>query len=345
MHCRCSGYSHPPLPVFCVRSSRAFWWCIRKIYGKKTKPQQTKTPFSWSSRGAACTGRAAPATTSRLASSTRMHIGPWSYCKQRHFSRLMEAPRNGSAGSTLARGLAACRPAHQATREVDLTTMRHASIDSNYTVPQSRRFRFAWVGPALLCSMSAPSVHAQEMEPRAYSAVPVGTNFAVFDYARSSGNVSFDLSLPITNVQAHINIFSLGYSHSFGVAGHTVSVAVSMPYANANVNGDVKGIDQQQYRSGLGDVHFRIAANLLGDPALSLEEFMRRAPSTIFGFSLSVVAPTGQYVPTPLINIGANRWSFKPEIGLSQPFGNWFMDSAACVCLFTDNADFSLRHP
>ncbi|WP_408364313.1 transporter [Paraburkholderia sediminicola] len=227
---------------------------------------------------------------------------------------------------------------------MDLTTMRHASIDSNHTVPQSRRFRFAWVGPALLCSMSAPSVHAQEMEPRAYSAVPVGTNFAVFDYARSSGNVSFDPSLPITNVQAHINIFSLGYSHSFGVAGHTVSVAVSMPYANANVNGDVKGIDQQQYRSGLGDVHFRIAANLLGDPALSLEEFMRRAPSTILGISLSVVAPTGQYVPTRLINIGANRWSFKPEIGLSQPFGNWFMDAAAGVWLFTDNDDFFRGH-
>ncbi|MCX4174700.1 MULTISPECIES: hypothetical protein [Paraburkholderia] len=129
--------------------------------------------------------------------------------------------------------------------------------------------------------MSALSIHAQEMEPRAYSAVPVATNFAVSDYARSSGDVSFDPSLPITNVQAHINIFSLGYSHSFGVAGRTVSTAVSVPYANANANGDVKGVFQQQYRSGLGDVHFKIAANLLGDPALSPEEFVRRAPSTI----------------------------------------------------------------
>ncbi|CAE6841437.1 hypothetical protein R75461_07041 [Paraburkholderia nemoris] len=222
--------------------------------------------------------------------------------------------------------------------------MPHASNDSNRTVPQLRCFRFAWLGPALLCSMSAPSIYAQEMEPRAYSAVPVGTNFAVFDYARSSGDVSFDPSLPITNVQAHINIFSLGYSHSFGVAGHIVSTAVSVPYANANVSGDVKGVFQQQYRSGPGDVHFRIAANLLGDPALSPEEFVRRAPSTILGISLSVVAPTGQYVPARLINIGANRWAFKPEIGLSQPFGNWFMDAAAGVWLFTDNDAFFGGH-
>jgi hypothetical protein len=222
--------------------------------------------------------------------------------------------------------------------------MPHASIYSNRTVAQSRCFRHAWLGAALLYSMSAPPAHAQEMEPHAYSASPVGTNFAVFDYARSSGDVSFDPSLPITNVQARINIFTLGYSHSFEVSGHTASIAVSVPYANANVNGDVRGIYQQQYRSGLGDVHFRIAANLLGDPPLSPEEFARRTPGTILGVSLSAVAPTGQYVPARLINIGANRWSFKPEIGLSQPFGNWFMDAAAGVWLFTDNDDFFGGH-
>ncbi|MFM0337082.1 transporter [Paraburkholderia fungorum] len=218
------------------------------------------------------------------------------------------------------------------------------SIDSNRTASQSQRLRRAWLGAALLVSASIPSVHAQEMEPRAYSAVPVGTNFVVFDYARSSGDVSFDPSLPITNVQAHINVFTLGYSHSFAVAGKTVSVALSAPYANANVSGDVRGIYQQQYRSGLGDMHFRIAANLLGDPALSPAEFVRRVPSTVLGVSLVVVAPTGQYTPARLINIGANRWSFKPEIGLSQPFGNWFMDAAAGVWLFTDNDDFFGGH-
>ena len=87
-------------------------------------------------------------------------------------------------------------------------------------------------------------------------------------------------------------------------------------------------------------MRFRVAANLLGDPALTPEEFARRNPSTILGVSLSVVAPTGQYVPSRLINIGSNRWSFKPEIGLSQPFGNWFVEGAVGVWLFTNNADF-----
>ncbi|MGF7001105.1 MULTISPECIES: transporter [Paraburkholderia] len=227
--------------------------------------------------------------------------------------------------------------------------MPKPSIDSNHTVTSgckaeirsatraARRFRPVRVGVALLWSALAS---AQEMEPRAYSAAPVGTNFVVFDYARSSGGFSVDPSLPIANVQAKINTYAFGYSHSFGVAGHTASVAVSVPYASANVTGDVEGRPEHAYRSGLGDVRFRVALNLLGDPALTPEEFARRKPSTVLGVSVSVVAPTGQYVPSRLINVGSNRWSFKPEIGLSQPIGNWFVEGAAGAWFFTDNNDF-----
>ena len=44
------------------------------------------------------------------------------------------------------------------------------------------------------------------------------------------------------------------------------------------------------------------------------------------------------------INIGANRWAFKPELGVSQPFGNWFLcEASAGVWLFTDNDNFQGR--
>lgn len=101
------------------------------------------------------------------------------------------------------------------------------------------RFQSWWAGIALVWSIVAS---AQEMEPRSYSAVPVGTNFAVAGYARSTGDVSLDPSLPITDLQARINTYSLGYSHSFGVAGHLASIAVLLPYANANLTGNVAGV-------------------------------------------------------------------------------------------------------
>src|SRR5260370_38926971 len=115
-----------------------------------------------------------------------------------------------------------------------MMTMPRASIDSNRADgsgcapdinPASqavRRFRHASAGAALIWSALTS---AQEMEPHSYSAVPVGTNFVGLRYARSSGDVSFDPSLPVTNGQATINTYALGYSHGFGVAGHTASLA------------------------------------------------------------------------------------------------------------------------
>jgi hypothetical protein len=200
--------------------------------------------------------------------------------------------------------------------------------------------RLRQAGASIIAVFWSGFAAAQEMEPRSYSAVPVGTNFIVANYSRSSGDVLFDPSLPITNLQAKINTYSLGYSHSFGLLGHVASIAFSESYANANLTGNVEGAPGQAYRSGLGDMRFRFAVDLLGGPALTPGEFAQRGATTILGTSLSVIAPTGQYVPSRLINVGANRWSFKPELGLSQPIGDWFVEGTAGVWLFTANNDF-----
>jgi hypothetical protein len=61
---------------------------------------------------------------------------------------------------------------------------------------------------------------------------------------------------------------------------------------------------------------------------------------TLLGVSLKVVAPTGQYDPTKLINLGSNRWAFKPELGLSRRWGHWLLDAYGSVWLFTENPEF-----
>ena len=55
---------------------------------------------------------------------------------------------------------------------------------------------------------------------------------------------------------------------------------------------------------------------------------------------MSAIAPLGKYDPSKLINIGTNRWSFKPEVGLSKAMGSWTLEVSAGVWLFTDNNDF-----
>ena len=185
---------------------------------------------------------------------------------------------------------------------------------------------------------------AQDMEPRAYSATPIGTNFLIASYFRITGALSLDPSLPITNVKASINGGLLSYDRTFDLFGQTGSAAIAIPYFDGEIFGDVFGERKQISRTGLGDVRLRITENLLGSPALTPAEFARREPTTTLAVSLTMTAPTGDYNSRHLINISSHRWTFKPEIGFSQPIGNWFIDGSAGVNLFTDNSNFFGGH-
>jgi hypothetical protein len=194
---------------------------------------------------------------------------------------------------------------------------------------------------ALLIWLSSGSLSdAQELEPRAYSPNPTNLSFALLAYANSTGEVLFDPSLPFSDVDADLNAGILGYGHTFGVFGRSASVALAAPYVWGDVEGNVGEEFRAITRSGPGDVRLRLAVNLLGGPALAPAEFARRKPQTTLGASLVVVAPVGEYDSQKLINIGTNRWAIKPELGISQPFGRWYLEGYAGVWLFEDNDNF-----
>lgn len=181
---------------------------------------------------------------------------------------------------------------------------------------------------------------AQQLEPRAYAAAPVGANFVGVGYMYSSGDVLVDPALPLEDVSVRVNFAIPFYLRTFGLFGHTASAGIVWPYVRGTVEGDVFEERRRADRSGLADVSCRLAVNLAGDPALSPREFAARRPSTTVGASLVVTAPTGQYDPARLVNLGANRWVFKPELGLSHPHGPWWLEAYAGVWLFTTNHDF-----
>src|SRR5205814_3267899 len=132
----------------------------------------------------------------------------------------------------------------------------------------------------------------------------------------SSGDVLFDPSLEVTDAQARIDTVMLGYVRTFGLLGRSASLGVLLPYVQGSLSGALAGVPTRVYRSGVADARLRLAVNMLGGPALTRGKFAARAPTAALGASLSVVAPTGQYGPSRLINIGSNRWAFKPELGL-----------------------------
>jgi hypothetical protein len=182
---------------------------------------------------------------------------------------------------------------------------------------------------------------AQDLEPRAYSASPVGTNFAGVAFGRSSGDITFDPSIPLTDVNATFYGPALGMGRTFGLFGRQALATVALPYAWGDVSGNVGDQRGSVHRSGLSDIRTRLSVNLRGNPAQTVEEFARRKHRDfIIGTSLSVIAPAGQYDNTKLINIGANRWAFKPEVGVSWPVKKLDLDLYGSVWLYTTNGSF-----
>lgn len=181
---------------------------------------------------------------------------------------------------------------------------------------------------------------AQEMEPKAYSASPVGATFLVAVLSRSSGAVVFDPTLPIENVEAKINGGSVGVGTTFGLFGKLALVSAIVPYAWGDIAGQVFEESRSITRSGFADTRYKFSINFRGNDAMRLGEYAKAPRRTIVGVSLTAAAPTGEYDGTKLINLGNRRWAFKPEVGVAVPRGHWDIDGYIGVWMFTPNGDF-----
>jgi len=180
----------------------------------------------------------------------------------------------------------------------------------------------------------------QDLTPRAYVIAPLGASAINLSYAYLDGNIDFAGAAPITDATASISLPSVSYYHSFDFFGRTANFLLAVPYGAGTFDGTVAQVPKSAYRSGSLDAVGRLAVNLIGGPAMQPKEFAGWRQSVLLGASLKIVAPTGQYDPTRLINWGSNRWAFKPELGYSQRFGNWIVDGYGGVWFFTKNPEF-----
>ena len=197
---------------------------------------------------------------------------------------------------------------------------------------------YAVCAAALLCA--SPGTRAQELNPRAYVISPVGTNAINLGYSYLEGNPDLSSATPITDAHSSVSLVALGYYRGLDFFGRSANLAVALPYAVGEFEGTVAEAPKHAPRSGLLDSSLRLSVNLLGGPAMAPQQFAQWHQDVLLGVSLKIVAPTGQYDPTALINLGTNRWAFKPEIGYSQRWGHWVLDGYAAVWFYTENPEF-----
>ncbi len=198
-----------------------------------------------------------------------------------------------------------------------------------------------WVPIGVIAfALSVANATAQEAEPRSYSNTPIGLNFLIAGYAYSDGRIAFDPDLAIANARFFSSTEALAYVRSFDLGGQSAKFDAIVPTSSFSAQALVNGLPAARQMAGLNDPRFRLSVNLFGAPALSAKDFASYHQDLIVGVSMQVSAPLGQYDDTKLLNLGYNRWSFKPELGLSKAWGPWTLELAPSVTLFTDNKDF-----
>ena len=181
---------------------------------------------------------------------------------------------------------------------------------------------------------------AQDIEPRAYSNAPIGVNFLIAGYAYTRGGVAFGPSLPITNPDLNTSSAVIAYARVLDLWGMSAKFDATVPYQWLSGTADYRGQTVVRTVDGFANPAFRLSVNLYGAPALTLKEFAGWEQDLIIGASLRVVPPWSQYDDSKLVNIGTNRWSFKPEVGISKAIGPWTLEGTAAATFFTDNNDF-----
>ena len=197
----------------------------------------------------------------------------------------------------------------------------------------------------LLClGGSAAEVVAQELVPRRWTHFPVDTNITGISFGYTSGDIFFDPAMRIEDARFDIRSFGFKYIRSFDAFGKSARFDLVQTYQNGIWRGLIDGVPATVRRKGLGDTLLRCSVILLGSPPLSGQEYLayhRGKPSeTVVGTGLTVNLPTGKYYADKLINIGSNRFTFRPQLGVVHRRGKWAFELTSELWFFTDNNEF-----
>jgi hypothetical protein len=214
-------------------------------------------------------------------------------------------------------------------------------MSDRYHSARRRRAVFGGAFIALACQIvPVTGTHAQEIEPRKYANAPVGVNFLITGYSYTQGGLETDPALPVRNPELETNSGLFGFARALDVWGRSGKFDAVVPYTWLSGSAEYQGEVVERVVDGFGDPLLRFSVNLYGSPALRLQDFAAYHQDLIVGAALQVSVPLGQHDGTRLVNIGTNRWFFKPSLGVSQAVGPWVLEATAAATFYTDNTDF-----
>lgn len=185
---------------------------------------------------------------------------------------------------------------------------------------------------------------AQDIEPRRWTPFPLNSSYIGAGYGYTNGTIFFDPVLKIEDVTVNVSTFAVSYIHPFKLGKKLARFDVMLPYSIANWDGLLSGTPTSVNRSGFADPRLRFSVNILGPEAMELKEMQEYISThpvfTVLGVSLAVTLPLGQYYEEKLLNLGQNRFVFRPQAGFVHNWRKWSYELTASVYIYGNNNDF-----
>lgn len=192
----------------------------------------------------------------------------------------------------------------------------------------------------LLCH----NAFSQDIEPRRWSPIPLGTNILGAGYSYTSGDVFFDPLLQADNVKIRAHSLAVTFARPVKIGNKLGSISMLIPFSSADWDGLLSGVPTGINRTGFADPRVRASVLLAGPPAgtaIELRQYRLENPTfTSFGVSLAITIPLGEYFEDKLINLGSNRFVFRPQVGMIHYWGQWSFELTGSVFLYTRNPEF-----
>lgn len=197
----------------------------------------------------------------------------------------------------------------------------------------------------LAFGLASQGARAQELEVRRWSHLPTDESFLILSYAHTSGKIGVDDVYEIEDAKVELDSWNLAYLHIFEMLGKTARVDLRQAYQVGTWSGRLSGTERSVERSGFNDLNLRFALNLFGAPPLSGAAFASyraaQKQETIVGIAVNLQLPTGQYIDDKVINLGASRLAFRPQLGFQYKDGKWVFELTGSAAFFTTNQNFN----
>ena len=208
----------------------------------------------------------------------------------------------------------------------------------------AEKFKILAVLTLLVVVALPDQVNAQDLEPRRWGHLPTGMTVVGVGYGYTDSFVYFSPFWKIKDTTAEINSLGVSALYTFDLAGKSARISFLLPYLSGRWEGNVDGEYESVKLHGFSDPRLRLSVNLYGAPALKGTEYTgyreQHLTNTVVGASLAVSAPLGQYDDDELINLSANRWTLRPQLGVVHSRGPWSFELTGSLFLFTDNNNF-----